>query len=143
MAVEEVAVILRNDLGTDPALVAYLTIDEKEKQPLEEKKPNDLIRELRQLGRNQLPDYMRPSRFVLLDEMPHTHERKLDRAALPLPSDDLEETSEEYIAPESGTQEVLAVIWRELLKIQGVGISDSVCDLGGRFIMAANRFCRI
>ncbi|MFE6747307.1 amino acid adenylation domain-containing protein [Kitasatospora purpeofusca] len=73
-AVSEAVVLLREDLGAVPALVAYLVTSDREE-------PADLAAHLAGL----LPRYMLPARTVVLPAMPLTRNGKLDRAALPKP----------------------------------------------------------
>jgi len=75
--VREVAVIAREEVTGDRRLVAYVVAP---------KPPPELADELRTALRAALPEYMVPSRFVMLEALPRTHNGKLDRSALPAPS---------------------------------------------------------
>ncbi|MGE5674567.1 MAG: non-ribosomal peptide synthetase, partial [Mycobacterium leprae] len=87
---------------------------------------------LRAFLKQQLPDYMVPAAFVLLDELPLTPNGKVDRRALPAP----ELPAEEYVAPRTPLEEVLADIWRAVLGVKRVGIHDSFFALGGHSLLA-------
>jgi len=76
-----------------------------------------------------LPDYLVPSAFVALDELPLTPNGKLDRQALPEPT--AAPLDQDYAAPETETEEVLAAIWAEVLGVDRVGVRDGFFDLGG------------
>ena len=104
-----------------------------------------LVSELRSFLKKLLPTYMVPSAFVLLDTFPVTPNGKLDRKALP-PPDARSSESEElewYVPPCTPTEELLAGIWRELLKLNQVGIHDNFFDLGGHSLMIVQVINRI
>ncbi len=84
----------------------------------------------RALGRT-LPAYMVPASYVVLPELPLTPSAKVDRRALPDPDTRRPELSQAYLAPRSGTEEVLASIWRDVLGVDRVGVHDDFFDLGG------------
>ncbi|WP_430458764.1 amino acid adenylation domain-containing protein [Pseudomonas salmasensis] len=82
-----------------------------------------------------LPDYMLPAAYVRLDALPLTANGKLDRRALPSP------TQEAFItrcfeAPQEGVETTLAQIWSELLHVQPVGRHDHFFELGGHSLLA-------
>ena len=104
-----------------------------------------LVSELRSFLKEQLPTYMVPSAFVFLDAFPVTPNGKLDRKALP-PPDARSSKSEElelYVPPCTPTEEVLAGIWCELLKVDQVGVHDNFFDLGGHSLMIIRLINRI
>jgi acyl carrier protein len=85
---------------------------------------------------------MVPSAFVVLEALPLTPNGKVDRKALPAPEDDAV-VSGEYVAPRTPTEEVLAGIWRELLKLERVGVHDNFFELGGHSLLAMRVIARI
>ncbi|MDC9615985.1 phosphopantetheine-binding protein, partial [Xenorhabdus khoisanae] len=100
-----------------------------------ETEASSLTGELRQALLRQLPDYMVPSAFVLLDKLPLTVHGKLDKQALPVP----QETSfarESYVAPEGEVEEQMAELWSALLGIGQVGRHDDFFALGGHSLRA-------
>ncbi|HLA42388.1 MAG TPA: condensation domain-containing protein, partial [Aggregatilineales bacterium] len=84
-----------------------------------------------------LPQYMLPSLFVQMDEFPLTPNGKINRRALPKPEMEKLETGQEYVAPRNATEEQLAGIWAELLKVSRVGVNDNFFELGGHSLLAA------
>ncbi|MDQ3899571.1 MAG: amino acid adenylation domain-containing protein, partial [Actinomycetota bacterium] len=86
--------------------------------------------QLRTLLGHRLPDYMVPSAFVLLDQLPLNPNGKLDRRALPTP-DFTTTTRHSYVAPRTELEQALAEIWAEVLGIDQVGVEDNFFELGG------------
>ncbi len=95
--------------------------------------------ELRRWVQERLPDYMVPSAFILLDSLPLNPSGKVDRRALAeLHGIDWSERqlSNEYVAPRTPTEELLADIWSQILGVQRVGIFDNFFELGGHSLLA-------
>ena len=82
-----------------------------------------------------LPDYMLPSFFVHIDEMPVTPGGKIDKKALPLPEVTIANTS--YVEPVTAVQKVLCEIFEKALGIEKVGIEDNFFELGGSSLTAS------
>jgi len=102
-----------------------------------------LIPDLRAFLRTRLPVYMLPSAVVLLDALPRTPNGKIDRAALPAPTDHATDADQTYVAPGTPIESVLATMWQEALQIQRVGIHDNFFDLGGHSLSATRIISRI
>ncbi|MGJ4925638.1 non-ribosomal peptide synthase/polyketide synthase [Bradyrhizobium sp. HKCCYLS2038] len=81
-----------------------------------------------------LPDYMVPSRVMVLPHLPLTPNGKIDRKALPLP--DARPADVERVAPRNPTEAALAAIWAELLHHDEVGVTDNFFELGGDSIIS-------
>ncbi|HEY7766598.1 amino acid adenylation domain-containing protein, partial [Longimicrobium sp.] len=96
---------------------------------------------LREHLRRSLPEYMVPSAFVALDALPLNPNGKLDRKALPAP--ELASSEETYVAPRTPTEEVLAGIWAEVLRLERVGLEDRFFDLGGHSLLATRVAARV
>ncbi|KIO77621.1 hypothetical protein TH53_08205 [Pedobacter lusitanus] len=78
----------------------------------------------------RLPDYMVPSLWVVMEEIPLTSNGKVNRKALPEPElDKMLNTA--YEAPRNETEEKLVAIWQELLGLDRIGIHDNFFELGG------------
>ncbi|MBX9435242.1 lichenysin non-ribosomal peptide synthetase LicA [Bacillus paralicheniformis] len=88
-----------------------------------------------------LPDYMVPSFWVQLKELPVTANGKVDRRALPQP--DVEAQTAEYKAPLTETEQLLADIWQEVLGIDRIGITDNFFALGGDSIKGIQMASRL
>ncbi|MGS0897587.1 amino acid adenylation domain-containing protein, partial [Burkholderia stagnalis] len=90
--------------------------------------------ELRQAVSRTLPDYMVPSQLMWLAALPLTPNGKLDRRALPVP--DALQSETEYVAPRTEVEKTLSEIWRDVLKIERVGVHDNFFELGGHSLLA-------
>jgi hypothetical protein len=74
---------------------------------------------------------MLPGYFINLKEMPLTPNGKVDRKSLPNPEGFRPKLGETYVAPKSNMEKLIAHTWKEILKIDMVGIKDNFFDLGG------------
>ncbi len=134
-AVARAAVVARRDAPGDLRLVAYVV-------PAPGESPG--LAELREHAGRFLPDYMVPAAFVELAELPLTVNGKLDRECLPAPEGAERLQSERaFRPPSSPTEEVLAGIWREVLKVERVGRDDDFFDLGGHSLLATRVVSRV
>ncbi len=83
----------------------------------------------------ELPEYMLPSYYVFLEEMPLTPNGKIDKKALPpVSSEDV--IKREYVAPTNEIEETLAQLWEEVLGIEKIGVTDNFFELGGNSLKA-------
>jgi len=105
-------------------LVAYVV----EKDPLS-------AEELREFLGKTLPEYMIPSAFVRIDALPLTANGKLDKRALPEPSDANALASAGFAAPETPAEEKLAEILTGVLGRGNVGVDDNFFLLGGHSLL--------
>ena len=83
-----------------------------------------------------LPAHMVPSHIVKLAEFPLTPNRKVDRKALPAPSDGAEQRPETYVAPAGGVQATIAGVWSRILNRAQIGAKDNFFALGGHSLLA-------
>ncbi|MDS1347099.1 non-ribosomal peptide synthase/polyketide synthase [Planktothrix agardhii] len=137
-AVKTAIVIAREDETEQKRLVAYIVpqegISNRQEQGLL------AVTELRQFLKAQLPEYMVPSAFVILESLPLTSNGKVDRRALPAPDF---QSEEQYVAPRNPIEEILASIWVKVLKVEQVGIHDNFFELGGHSLLATQLISRI
>ena len=105
-------------------------------QPLQRNIAQKFIPHLRNFLQEKLPDYMMPDRFVMLESLPLTPNGKIDRKSLPAPNTSRPDLEENYVAPRTPLEEIIAGIWAEVLGIERVGIYDNFLHLGGHSLLA-------
>ena len=98
--------------------------------------------ELRSHIKNSLPDFMVPAAFVFLDAFPLTPNGKVDRSALPTPSP-VCEAELGSVDPHSTTEERVAGIFAEVLRVPRVGIREDFFALGGHSLLATQVTSRV
>jgi acyl carrier protein len=75
--------------------------------------------------------------------MPLTPNGKVDRKALPAPDRLTSSDQQNYVAPRNSTEETLASIWGEVLRLEQVGVADNFFELGGHSLTATQVISRI
>lgn len=118
----------------DKRLIAYLV-------PRDGKKPE--TDQLKEHLRKELPEYMVPSAFVIMDRFPLTPSGKIDRHALPQPELSRDDLKSEYVAPRNPDEDKIVGIVGDLLHIEKVGIHDNFFELGGHSLLATQFTSRI
>ncbi|HET8890735.1 MAG TPA: amino acid adenylation domain-containing protein [Candidatus Angelobacter sp.] len=135
----EVVSVLREVAGVRDALVTVRGEDKGEPRliayAVREAGAALSIAELRQHLRKQLPDYMVPSGFVILDQIPLTVSGKVDRQALPDVDHEHSDLAANYVGPRSDTENVITQIWQQVLDVKKLGIHDNFFDLGGHSLL--------
>ncbi|EDP94145.1 Amino acid adenylation, partial [Kordia algicida OT-1] len=126
----QVELIVHNDNTVD-SLLCYYSGTEYDKSELRETLGKTL-------DRNSIPDY-----FMYLEEFPLTLNGKVDKRALPKPSELLKGSN--YEAPKGAVEESLSAIWAALLRIPqtSIGRNDSFFDLGGSSLKAIQLISRV
>ena len=125
-AIKEVVVTAREDVPGDRRLVAYFVAENSEVPATS----------LRNYLKERLPEYMIPSAFVSLPQLPLTANGKVDRRALPAAGSARPELSRAYTEPSNEIEEALAAIWANALGLERVGIHDNFFELGGDSILS-------
>ncbi|WP_430014746.1 amino acid adenylation domain-containing protein [Microcystis protocystis FBCC-A270] len=131
--VQNTAVIVREDTPGDKRLVAYVVLTSDSQITTSE---------LRQFLANQLPAYLVPNTFVILDDLPLTPNGKCDRRSLPIPDDQTRKNIPK-IGPRNLVELQLAQIWSEILGINDIGIQENFFELGGHSLLAVSLINRI
>ena len=137
-AVHVSALVAREDLSHNKRLLAYIVPQEDEGVDV-----GELHHILRAYLASTLPDYMVPSRFVTLEKLPLTPAGKIDRLALPEPSEDRPELAGEYIPPRTNQERIICELFAQVLGLEQVGAKDDFFFLGGHSILAARLAFRI
>ncbi|WP_374111205.1 phosphopantetheine-binding protein [Nocardia sp. JCM 34519.1] len=130
------AVVVVRDGATGKRLVAYVT-------PAAGVRADPVA--VRNEAAKLLPEYMIPSAVVVLDAFPLTPNRKIDRAALATSQAwaEPEPMPQPVAEPSTETEEELASMTAELLRLDRVGVDDDFFRLGGHSMLAAQLIMRI
>jgi acyl carrier protein len=132
--VAEAVVIVREDKPGDRRLVGYIAANAgKELNPAE----------IKAYLKTLLPEYMVPTAIVILTEMPMSPNGKIDRRNLPEPEQIRPAIDTEYQGTSSALEQVLAIIWADILGIDRVGAQDNFFELGGHSLLATQLVSRI
>ncbi|MEM6521109.1 MAG: amino acid adenylation domain-containing protein [Cyanobacteria bacterium P01_C01_bin.70] len=131
-AVQEGIVLAPEDVLGNKRLVAYVLPNDPQATT-----DNGWIAALKSHLQTQLPSYMVPAQFCVLESLPLTPSGKVDRKALSA----LDDLSSAPLAPEDQPQTALekqvAEIWSQVLRIPAVGLYDNFFELGGSSLLAA------
>lgn len=131
--VQESLVVTSEDAAGGKSLVTYL---------VSKLEAAEVIQSVRGVIRANLPDYMMPAAFVVLEKFPLTPNGKIDRSALPAPKlDDL--LGADFIAPRNEAETKMAQIWCEVLGLERVGVTSNFFELGGHSLLATQCISRI
>lgn len=128
--IKQAVVMAREDTPGDKRLVAYLVAS-----PGISPAPSEVRKRLKE----RLPDYMVPSAYVLLEELPISPNGKIDRKALPAPDAAFQSGQadvSEFTAPRNQTEERVAAIFAQVLGVAKVGSNDDFFHLGGHSLTA-------
>jgi amino acid adenylation domain-containing protein len=136
--VRETVVILREDRPGDKRLIAYLVM-----KPSEDEETLVTASQWRQYLKERLPEYMIPSAFVGLEQLPLTNTGKIDRRNLPAPELTRSDMGETYVEPQTAVQKKLSDLWLEVLGIERAGIRDNFFELGGHSLLATQLISRV
>ncbi|AXC15242.1 Peptide synthetase [Acidisarcina polymorpha] len=132
-AVASSAVIARSESGTKRLVAYVVAIDGAELWD----------HDLRDMLTKNLPDYMVPSTFVQLERIPVTANGKLNKAALPTPTDKNQVRRDNYVAPRSELEEIVEGILRPILGLERISIHDNFFLLGGHSLMGAQVIAKV
>ncbi len=96
---------------------------------------NELVGLLRDNILTNLPEYMLPAAFIIVDEWPLTPNGKLDDKMLPAPDGSLHQ--KEYVAPSTEIEQILVDIWAKLLKLDAdiISVTSNFFALGGHSLL--------
>lgn len=123
--VREAVVLARTDIGGDRRLVAYAVASDANMRLDAD--------DLRSALQRSLPDYMVPTYFTQLENLPLSSNGKIDRRALPAPERIRGEM--DYVAPKTQVEKDICDAWKEVLGIDHIGVMDNFFDLGGHSLL--------
>ena len=118
-------------VARDNRLIAYVVLNHA-----------DGAKQLKEFLKERLPEYMWPASFIVLDALPRSDNGKVDRNALPVDQAGVE-IQEEYVAPGTALEQVLAGIFAEILSLDRAGANDNFFDLGGHSLLATQVLSRV
>lgn len=122
LVVESVVTVRKDETG-NKRLIGYIVSE------------TATVEQVRLYLQQKLPEYMVPTLWVKLVRLPLTQHGKVDRLSLPDPlTGDV--ISKEYVEPATATEQDLAAIWKEVLKVDRIGVTDNFFDLGGHSLLA-------
>jgi amino acid adenylation domain-containing protein len=135
--VREAVVVIRDE-DEQKRLLAYLVGDADDGEQLR-------ANQLRAHLQKELPEYMVPSLYVMLKRLPLTANGKVDRQALAAKFNNgvRMESSASFAAPRTPVENVLAVVWQEVLDLESVGIDDNFFALGGDSILSLRVLAKV
>ncbi len=125
--VKQAVVLIRSDFPGEQRLVAYFIPSQNHATT---------VSELRSFLKQNLPDYMIPTAFILLDNLPFLTNGKIDRQALPAPDTARPDLQADFVVPRTLIEETLVGVWAEVLRVEKVGIHDNFFELGGDSILS-------
>lgn len=103
----------------------------------------ELETELRSALRAQLPDFMIPSVFVMMDQLPRTPNAKIDRNNLPIPDRARHNTDSATVLAATEVEQLVARIWEDLLSLDTVSVETNLFDLGANSLMMVRASTRL
>ncbi|NEP49860.1 MAG: amino acid adenylation domain-containing protein, partial [Moorea sp. SIO3C2] len=130
--IQKTVVIAREDILGKKRLVAYYVSEDE----------SLTTNQLREFLKQKLPGYMVPSAFVTLDTLPLTPNGKVDRKSLPAPDGGVTSV-EEYVAPRTPNEEIIANIFAKVIGVKDVGIHDNFFEIGGHSLLAVRLMSQI
>jgi amino acid adenylation domain-containing protein len=139
-------VVARGEGGENQRLIAYVVPKSAHAMNADlqaDERTRALVPSLQAHLRAALPEYMLPSVFVFLDELPLTTSGKVNRRALPEPKVVSAATGAEYQAPKTKVERAVAAIWSDALGVERVGLHDNFFDLGGHSLLVVQVHSRL
>jgi amino acid adenylation domain-containing protein len=133
-SVREVLVVAREDEPGDRRLVGYVVTQG-------DLAAEDAESELKAFLGTVLPEYMVPSAIITLDAFPLSPNGKVDRSALP--AVDHDGGKDGFVPPRSPTEQVVARVWGEVLRVEPVGADHNFFALGGHSLLATRVVSRL
>lgn len=133
-SVKQAAVTIQKDAAKGSRLIAYI-VPKKAAAPA--------IDQLRTQLKSRLPAYMIPDSFVVRESLPLNAAGKVDRSALPAPAINQRGATSALVGPHNAVEEVLTVLWRDVLNLDSMSIDDDFTQLGGDSLLAAQLVTKV
>lgn len=129
--VKQSIVLALSDPGGSRRLVSYVI----GKEGFDKKKMKEYLS-------SKLPDYMIPPFIIPMSNYPLTPNGKIDQKSLPNPLLDITENIESNV-PSTKLEKELAILWKEILNLDSIGIHEEFFDLGGHSLLATKLAAKI
>jgi len=124
--IKQAVVVAKDDTAGQSRLLAYLVAGNE----------NENTAEVRKYLEEKLPDYMMPSSFIWMKDLPKTSSGKVDKKALPLPERKRPELSVLFSPAKTVLEKKVATVWAGILELDTVGVDDNFFELGGNSLLA-------
>src|ERR1019366_2505417 len=132
--VHDAVVVVNENLSGEKRLIAYVVAQKG--VTLAKEKIRAALKEV-------LPDYMQPSSFSLIDELPVTSNGKVDRQALAQRRPIIQSAAEKHIAPRDAIELQLVQLWESLLEVSPISVIDNFFHLGGHSLAGVRLMSQI
>jgi amino acid adenylation domain-containing protein len=133
-SVSDSVVVVRESTPGEKRLVAYVVARPGATIPIDQ---------LRSHLKEKLPEYMIPSAFAAVDELPLTVNGKVDRRALSELEPPVDRRLQESELPRTAVEEVIAILWADVLGVERVGVHDDFLELGGHSLLLTRLASRL
>lgn len=133
-SVYQAAVIAAEISNDEKRLIAYVAL-----------RPDQIVstNELRDYLKARLPEFMIPSAYMFLNDLPMTSSGKVDRNALPEWEKRAEDNCEQVLLPRTQVEEIIAAIWSDVLGLESVNREEDFFESGGHSLLGAQVISRI
>ncbi|WP_379129610.1 amino acid adenylation domain-containing protein [Paenibacillus sp. sgz500958] len=111
--------------------------------PLEWKYNQEYIPSIREYTKKFLQDYMIPSFFIVLEQMPLLPNGKLNMKALPEPESTRRTVLTEYADAANDKEKKVKKIWESILNAEHIGVNDNFFDIGGHSLLVLQVYYKI
>jgi tyrocidine synthetase III len=120
------AIVMLHNHDNEDHLLAYIVTNKHEAN----------LAEIQAFMKSKLPEYMLPSYYVSIKQIPLTGNGKIDKRALPDPEIHRLRIKREVVAPSNETESKLLDLWTALLDNPAIGVTDSFFEVGGHSLKA-------
>ncbi|UCH98412.1 MAG: amino acid adenylation domain-containing protein [Candidatus Aminicenantes bacterium] len=127
--IKEAIAVVKDDDNGDKYLCVYIVSNEKPE-----------VNKLKEYLSKYLPAYMIPTYIMQIENIPLTHNGKVDRKAMPAPQPI---TESKYASPRDEVERMLTGIWENVLRIDNIGINDNFFTIGGDSIKTIQIVSRV
>jgi amino acid adenylation domain-containing protein len=132
--IHRAVVLAKGNVASAKILVAYMVTANEQ---------TVTISEMYEYLKNQLPDFMIPTAFVFMDDFPLNPNKKVDKNALPEPGDTCFSVDSDYVEAKTAVEIFVSNLWKDVLKVNQVGIQNNFFQLGGHSLLCAQLVNRI